>query len=78
MSYARHPDVVALAKLRMDSTDGPGAWDDCEKAVFDGSHIGRAKILDRVLTGMLNQAERDIKDVKFILGIRRDAGESNI
>lgn len=68
--YARRPEVIALAKFRMDQTDGRGTWDECEAAVFDGLHSGRAKILDRLLSGLLNQAERDIADVKFILGIK--------
>ena len=67
MGYARNPEVIALAKLRMDRDGKEGDWDECVSDVFNGAHSGRSKVLDVVCVNYLNRAEQDMADVKLVL-----------
>ncbi len=65
--YACRPEVRALARMHYDRERLAGDWDDCERAVLDGLHPARARILDRLLTEHLRKAERDIADVRAVM-----------
>jgi len=77
MAYARRPEVVALARLRIDRSKGQGTWDSMVKTVFHGDNPALGAILDEIAGAALNRAEEDLADVaKALSAMTPSIGEA--
>lgn len=77
MTYSAPPEVLALAKQRIDKEDGDGTWDALVHDVFCGAHTARRKILDKVCTDALRKAANDIADVLSVLPMSDQLAAAN-
>jgi len=67
MNHHYPPEVIKLARLRLDRDHGPGTWDEfvTRAAKDDDSDLKRR--VDRICQEVLRRADQDVRDIYQVL-----------